>query len=63
MDIPLLTINEHSFLNTKAIRGKVTAAQYNSYVYWYDFLSYIVVIPWQSCYIGNEKMHAVFTYN
>ena len=27
------------------------------------FDGYIVVIPLPSCYIGNEKMHAVFTYN
>ena len=27
------------------------------------FDGYIVVIPLQSCYTANEKMHAVFTYN
>ena len=31
VDIPILTLNDHSFLNTKAIRGKVKAAQNNSY--------------------------------
>ena len=31
MDIPILTMNDHSFLITKTIRGKVKVAQYNSH--------------------------------
>ena len=31
VDIPILTMNDHSFLNTKIIRGKVKVVQYNSY--------------------------------
>ena len=31
VDIPILNMNDRSFLDTKTIRGKVEIAQYNSY--------------------------------